>query len=232
MKYAISFPPFLLILQKRNAMDINLEYIKALASNHEGVDVEFKETTGQLNRGMETLCGRINRKGGIVIFGITNKGNIVGQEVGDKTTREIGEALKKFDPALDIEPIYIPVNESGKHLIVFKSDDQESDKPYMWDGKPYHRHDSVTSVMPRERFLRLHEQQSGLKYKWENEINDSLNITDLDEDLILNIVQGGVRRGRLSQSAMNDNVPTALRRLKLVKDGKICNSAAILLVKI
>ena len=41
-------------------MDINLEYIKDLASNHEGVDVEFKETTGQLNRGMETICGMIN----------------------------------------------------------------------------------------------------------------------------------------------------------------------------
>ena len=101
----------------------------------------------------------------------------------------------------------------------------------MWDGKPYQRLDSVTSVMPRERFLRLHEQQSGLKYKWENDVNDSLNISDLDENLILNIIQGGVRRGRLSQSAMNDNVPTALRRLKLVKDGKICNSAAILFGK-
>ena len=61
-------------------MDINLEYIKALASNQEGVDVEFKETTGQLNRGMETLCGMVNGKGGIVIFGVTNKGNIVGQK--------------------------------------------------------------------------------------------------------------------------------------------------------
>ena len=30
---------------------------------------------------------------------------------------------------------------------------------------------------------------------------------------------------------MNDNVRTALRRLKLVKDGKICNSAAILFGK-
>ena len=68
-------------------MNINLEYIKDLASNHEGVDVEFKETTGQLNRGMETLCSMVNGKGGIVIFGVNNKGNIVGQEVGDKTTR-------------------------------------------------------------------------------------------------------------------------------------------------
>ena len=212
-------------------MDINLEYIKALASNHEGVDVEFKETTGQLNRGMETLCGMLNGKGGIVIFGVTNEGKIVGQEVGDKTTREIGEALRKFDPALDIEPIYIPIDETGKYLIAFYSDGLESDKPYMWDGKAYQRHDSVTTVMPREKLIKLHERQTGLKYKWENEINESLSISDLDENLILNIIEGGIRRGRLSQAAKNDNVPAILRRLKLIHEGKICNSAAILFGK-
>jgi hypothetical protein len=46
-------------------MEITLEYIQQLASSHEGVDVEFKETTGQLNRGMETLCGMMNGNGGI-----------------------------------------------------------------------------------------------------------------------------------------------------------------------
>ena len=51
------FPSFFINFAKKNAMEINLEYIKAIVSNHEGVDVEFKETTGQLNRGMETLCG-------------------------------------------------------------------------------------------------------------------------------------------------------------------------------
>ena len=97
-------------------MDINLEYINALASNHEGVDVEYKETTGQLNRGMETLCGMVNGKGGIVIFGVTNKGNIVGQEVGDKTTREIGESLRKFDPALESTPFIFQLMNLGNTL--------------------------------------------------------------------------------------------------------------------
>jgi ATP-dependent DNA helicase RecG len=46
-------------------MEITLEYIQQIASSHEGVDVEFKETTGQLNRGMETLCGMMNGNGGI-----------------------------------------------------------------------------------------------------------------------------------------------------------------------
>lgn len=213
-------------------MTIDLDYIEHLAENHEGVDVEFKETTGQLNRGMETLCGMINGSGGVVVFGVSNKGKIIGQEIGDKTTREIGEAINKFDPAVDIQPIYVPVDNSDKYVILFRTDGLETDKPYMWDGKPYRRHDSVTSVMPREKFIRLHELQHGLKYKWENEVNHNLTIDDLDERLIHNLIQNAVRRGRLSNDALNDTVPIALSRLNLTKDGAVCNSAAVLFGKV
>lgn len=213
-------------------MTIDLGYIQHLAENHEGVDVEFKETTGQLNRGMETLCGMINGSGGVVVFGVSNKGKIIGQEIGDKTSREIGEAINKFDPAVDIQPIYVSVDNSDKYAIVFRTDGLETDKPYMWDGKPYRRHDSVTSVMPREKFIRLHELQHGLKYKWENEVNHNLTIDDLDERLIHNVIQNAVRRGRLSNDALNDTVPIALSRLNLTKDGTVCNSAAVLFGKV
>ena len=212
-------------------MKLSLNYIRQLASASEGVDVEFKETTGQLNRGMETLCGMMNGNGGIVVFGVTNKGKIIGQDKGDKTTREIGEALRKFDPAVDIQPDYIEIEDTGKFLIAFQTDGQEPDKPFLWDGKPYMRHDSVTSVMPREKFIRLHELQHGLIYKWENEVNASLKIEDLDERLIMNVVHGAVRRGRLSNDALNDSVSTALTRLNLVKNGSVCNSAAVLFGK-
>ena len=212
-------------------MELSLEYIRQLVSGNEGADVEFKETTGQLNRGMETLCGMINGNGGAVVFGVSNKGKIIGQEIGDKTTREIGDAINKFDPAVDIQPEYVRIDNSNKYVIVFQTDGLETDKPYMWDGKPYRRHDSVTSVMPREKFIRLHELQHGLKYKWENEVNKNLTIDDLDELLIHNVIQSAVRRGRLSSAALNDNVPTALKRLNLIKDGNICNSAAVLFGK-
>ena len=212
-------------------MKLSLNYIRQLASASEGVDVEFKETTGQLNRGMETLCGMMNGNGGIVVFGVTNKGKIIGQDKGDKTTREIGEALRKFDPAVDIQPDYIEIEDTGKFLIAFQTDGQDPDKPFLWDGKPYMRHDSVTSVMPREKFIRLHELQHGLIYKWENEVNATLKIEDLDERLIMNVVHGAVRRGRLSNDALNDSVSTALTRLNLVKNGSVCNSAAVLFGK-
>lgn len=202
-------------------MDIDIDYIRNIASGSEGVDVEFKETTGQLNRGMETLCGMINGSGGIVVFGVNNKGKIIGQEISDKTTREIGDALRRFDPAIDIQPQYVPLEESDKYIIAFCSDGMQPDKPYMWDGKPYQRHDSVTSVMPRERFIHLHEEQTGLTYKWERKINPKLSITSLDEGLIRKVVDGGIRRGRLSAEAQNDSNDC---RQRLYGQGHFCQA--------
>ncbi len=212
-------------------MDVTIDFIEQLASGHEGVDVEFKETTGQLNRGMETLCGMINGSGGIVVFGVSNKGKILGQEVGDRTTREIGEALTRFEPALDIQPTYLKLNGTDRYVIVFRSYGMKTHGPYMWDGKAYQRHDSVTSVMPRERFLHLHERIHGLIYSWENEVNHRLSIDMLDAERIMEVIHGAVRRGRLSHVALNDSIPSALTRMKLMRDGKLCNSAAVLFGK-
>ena len=42
----------------------NLDTIKQLIAEKENGRVEFKETTGQLERGMETLCAFLNGEGG------------------------------------------------------------------------------------------------------------------------------------------------------------------------
>ncbi len=146
-------------------MTIDFDYIQRLAEKHEGVDVEFKETTGQLDRGMETLCGMLNGNGGIVVFGINNSGKILGQEIGDKTTRMIGEALRRFEPSVELQPKYIKITDSDKRLIVFEAEGNNPDRPYSYDGRPYQRHDSVTSVMPHDRHSRMIMHRGGLKYK-------------------------------------------------------------------
>ena len=217
--------------QNMTKEEISFDYIKRLTYNFEGVDVEFKETTGQLNRGMEALCGMINGDGGIVVFVISNKGKIIGQQIADKTTREIGEALRKFEPAIDLQPKYIKLPESDNYLIVFSADGVADDKPYLWDGKAYQRHDSVTSVMPREKQIRIREQQHGLVYNWESKTNHSLTLDMLDEHQILIFVQGAIRRGRLVHSAMSENIESILNRLKLSNNGSLKNAAAILFGK-
>lgn len=76
----------------------NLDIIKRLIAEKECGRVEFKETTGQLERGMETLCAFLNGEGGTVLFGVTDKGKIIGQDVSDKTKRDIAGAIRRIEP--------------------------------------------------------------------------------------------------------------------------------------
>lgn len=70
-----------------------------------------------------------------------------------------------------------------------------------------------------------------MTYKWERKVNPNLTIDSLDDGLIHRVVEGGIRRGRLSDEAKNDNTPTILNRLKLTQNGAVRNSAAILFGK-
>lgn len=83
----------------------NLEILNGLIAGAEGGTVEFKETTGQLERGMETLCAFLNGTGGTVLFGVTDKGKIIGQEVSDKTKRNIAETIRRIEPFATIDII-------------------------------------------------------------------------------------------------------------------------------
>lgn len=76
----------------------NIDDIRKLASGDEGGRTEYKLITGQLERGMETLCAFLNGEGGTVLFGVADNGKITGQEVSDKTKREIAEAIRLFEP--------------------------------------------------------------------------------------------------------------------------------------
>lgn len=102
-------------------MKIDIDYIKSLTENHESVDVEFKESTGQLDRGMETLCGMLNGDGGVVVFGVKNNGKIVGQEIGDKTTRMImhrGGLKYKWDTLPNENLKFEDLDESRIHWAI------------------------------------------------------------------------------------------------------------------
>ena len=86
----------------------DIEDIKELIAQTENEQVEFKETTGQLERGMETLCAFLNGEGGTVLFGITDKGKIIGQEVADVTKRSIAEAINRLEPTATYTSFIFP----------------------------------------------------------------------------------------------------------------------------
>lgn len=208
----------------------NIEAVKSIIENTENNQTEFKETTGQLERAMETLCAFLNGTGGTVLFGVTDKGKIIGQELSDKTKRDIAEAIRRIEPFATIEVSYIAVPDTTKSIISLNVEEQRYMRPFSYKGRAYQRIESVTSVMAQDIYNQLLMQRGG-KYAWEAMVNPDLQLSDLNEQTIMGAVRGGIRSGRLPETTIRENLPTILEKFNLLHGGKLNNAAAVLFGK-
>ena len=206
-----------------------MEYqeIEALIALKESKNLEFKESTGQLDRSMETLCAFLNGDGGIVLYGVKDNGNVVGQEVSDSTKRAIAEAINRIEPFVSLEINYVRIPNSDKFVIIVNAEKQRFMRPFAYKGRAYLRTESTTTVMPQEQYNHLLMQRGG-KYGWEAMVNPDLKISDLDENAIFGAVREGIRNGRLPEVTIREEIPTILRKFGLLRDGNLNNVAAVL----
>lgn len=205
----------------------DLDIVKDVIAGAESGTVEFKGTTGQLERGMETLCAFLNGMGGTVLFGVNDKGKITGQEVSDKTKRDIAEAIRRIEPFATIAVSYIEIPYTSKSVIALSAEEQRYMRPFSYKGRAYQRIESVTSAMPQEIYNQLLMQRGGV-YGWEAMTNPELQIEDLDENAIMGAVRGGIRGGRLPENTITEDIPTILEKFDLLHNGKLNNAAAVL----
>lgn len=210
-----------------NTETMTFEDIEKLTCRMETGQVEFKETTGQLERGMETLCAFLNGMGGTVLFGVTDKGKITGQEISDKTKRDIAEAIRRIEPFATIEVSYTAIPDTQKSVITLFVEQQRYMRPFSYKGRAYQRIESVTSIMPQEVYNHLVMQRGG-KYAWESMTNSDLKISDLDEQVIMGAVRAGIRSGRLPETTIREDISTILEKFNLLHEGKLNNAAAVL----
>ena len=71
-----------------------MEELKEMVAGGESKQVEFKRSTGQRLDGIRTVCAMLNGGGGYVFFGVTDKGEIVGQQVSSRTIDELSNELR------------------------------------------------------------------------------------------------------------------------------------------
>ena len=208
---------------------MTLEELKKLIADDEGETVEVKETTGQRGDACETLCAFLNKDGGTVVFGVTKKGKLTGQLMADTTKRDLFEVFQKFEPAADIEVSYVPVDDT--HTAIVCHVDGGNRKPYIYDGKPYKRVQSSTTVMSQEEYERMLRARGGFRSEWEDQPNTELSLDDLDLDVIRDTARKAVRCGRLDETVDTEDAASLLDHFKLKKNGTLLNGAAVLFGK-
>ncbi|MCM1122380.1 MAG: putative DNA binding domain-containing protein [Eubacterium sp.] len=111
--------------------------------------IEFKKTTGELKEGIVSLASMLNKNGkGTLYFGVRNDGEILGQQIGDRTLREISQGI-----ANAIKPQIIPtiIMELCDDKNVIKVTVEGDEKPYSAYGKYYIRSaDEDREISPQQ----------------------------------------------------------------------------------
>ena len=77
---------------------MTLQQMTALAASGESERLEFKTSTGTRREAAMTVCAYLNQDGGRVLFGVTETGAVVGQQVSERTIEELSAEIRQFDP--------------------------------------------------------------------------------------------------------------------------------------
>ena len=63
--------------------------------------MELKKSTAQRGRALKAACAFANHKGGTIYFGISDHGDIIGQDVSDATLKNVfGKIRQKIKPEI------------------------------------------------------------------------------------------------------------------------------------
>jgi ATP-dependent DNA helicase RecG len=206
---------------------MNLEALTQLVGQGESEHLEFKRSTGQRSDAAKTVCAMLNGLGGFVLFGVTDRGDIVGQQLSARTLEEVVNEMRRIEPPAfpDIETVLL---EDDRAVVTLRV--PGGGGPYTYDGRPYLRHGPTTSLMPRQRYERLLLERMHASHRWENRPTQGIGIVDLDQAEIVRTIEEAIRRQRMDDPATRDPYNLCLG-LGLIHEGKLLNAAVVLFGK-
>ena len=134
--------------------ELSISDIQGIIKKDEGRTLELKETTGELAKAMTSACAFLNSDGGWVMFGITPKLKIVGQQVTDNTKKEIANFVRKIEPSVNVGVQYVELPDKADFYVIAIYFDPTTftNAPYTYDGRAYYKLESTTAIMPRQMY--------------------------------------------------------------------------------
>jgi ATP-dependent DNA helicase RecG len=206
---------------------MNLQQLTRLIAEGESDRLEFKKSTGDLKGGMETLCGFLNGKGGRVVFGVTQSGRILGQDISDSSLQDVARDIGRLEPPAGIAQIRIAVKD-GREVLILQTTDR-AQAPYTYYARPFRRIGSTTSVMPQAEYDRRLLERGHAHRRWENQVAERYRLKHLEMKEVKRAASDATSAGRL-ESAVTNPVE-ALEKLKLIENGRLLQAAVVAFAK-
>jgi ATP-dependent DNA helicase RecG len=198
----------------------------ALNIGPETETLEYKRSTGETNEALCDISAILDKHGkGEVYFGILPSGEIKGQQVSTKTLNDLSKSIgSHIEPK--IYPSITKVRLNSKDCV--KVEFEGAEPPYKARGKYYKRVSDESLEMStaelRRYFKRLEETHS----PWDT-MPAGIGYDEIDEGAVRTFVEKANDEERISWGF--NGVENAMRKLKLVVDGKLVNAAKVLFGK-
>ncbi len=204
---------------------MTVERIARMVSAGESETLEFKTTTGTRREAVRTVCAMLNQQGGLVLFGITPEGRVVGQQVSERTIEEVSAELSRIDPPAFPAIERIPVKEGLEVVAVTVVRGQAG--PYMYRGNGTGGSATPPSRYTRASTAKCSSSACTASGAGENQPAEGWSVDELDAHEIRTTVEEAVRRGRIEDPGTREP-GDLLRGLGLYRDGILWRAAVAL----
>jgi ATP-dependent DNA helicase RecG len=185
--------------------------LKALVSCGESYNLEFKESYSD-SIGKE-ICAFANSKGGKILLGVTDKGELKGVTSSNTLKSRIYDLSRNFDP-----PLQVDVEEVENIIIIHV--DEGVIKPYSVKGRFYIRYGANSQQLKRDEIKEFFKEENLIGF--DDKINKEFNLeTDLENAKLDYFIE----KARVSPVIKNEKI---LGNLGVVKDGYIKNAGVLM----
>lgn len=192
-----------------------------MADLSETETLELKKSTSELREGVISIASMLNKHGkGVLYFGVRNDGKALGQDVGERTLRDVSQAISE-----NVEPrIYPKISKediNGK--ICIKVEFSGNNKPYYAYGRAYIRVADEDRQLSAKEIEEIILNKNKDKLRWDTAVCEKAGFADISPMKL---------RKFLKEAGLKfDTIENSLQKLGLLSDRKILNAAVILFGK-
>lgn len=195
------------------------KHVLEILTAGESEAVEFKST---FDKGtLETVSAFANTKGGVILIGVSDRGEILGVALSRETLRDWANQIVQ---GTGVHPSFESIEYEGKSLVVV-SVSESAIKPVLYRGRPYQRVGSTNRGMSVEELTRLVLESRDIT--WDELPEFYATIDDLDLEKIRTFIGLANRIGRRPIPEKEDPL-SVLGKLGLIREGKPTRASVLL----
>lgn len=204
----------------------NEQLVKNLIKEGESDQLEFKEVVRK-EEIVKVMCGFLNGKGGRILIGVKDNGEISGISEPEIIQRQLNDFL--LQAIVPEAPITFSIEPIADKKILMIKVYGGSKQPYIFDGSIFYRKGTNTAKATSKQISELIHGRQKAELHWERQTALGLDYDDLDQKLVIKTINESQNNSRGNYKG--EDPLEFLSHYGLYQNGGFTNACVVLFAK-